>query len=116
VPQGYFGNAHARASGKLLLALASDSVRESYLDRRALKRLTPHTITARRALEQEFVAIRDQGYALDQEEFALGLSCVAMSLDRGSSPSVVAVAGPTERVDANRESYLERSRRATGTA
>ena len=32
VPQGYAGNAHARASGKLLLAYAAPAMREAYLE------------------------------------------------------------------------------------
>jgi DNA-binding IclR family transcriptional regulator len=112
VPQGYVGNAHARASGKLLLALATDNVRGTYLDRHPLKRLTPNTITNRRALEQEFETIRERGYALDREEFALGLTCIAVPFDRGSSPFVLAVAGPTERAIEHLDEYVESLRRA----
>jgi IclR family acetate operon transcriptional repressor len=112
VPQGYVGNAHARASGKVLLAFAADGVREAYLDRLALKRLTPNTITTRSALEQELDTIRERGYALDQEEFAVGLSCIAVPVDKGFSPFVLVVAGPTERVLEHRDEYLEVLRRA----
>jgi IclR family acetate operon transcriptional repressor len=116
VPQGYVGNAHARASGKLLLALATDSVRETYLDRHPLKRLTPNTITSRRALEREFERIRERGYALDQEEFAEGLSCIAVPVDGGSLPYVIAVAGPTERATEHLDEYLASLRRAASTS
>jgi DNA-binding IclR family transcriptional regulator len=114
VPQGYVGDAHARASGKLLLALASQGVRDAYLDRHPLKRLTPNTITSRPALARELAAIVEQGYALDREEFAEGLTCVAVPIDGGHSPFVLAISGPTERMTAHLEHYLTTLRNAAG--
>jgi IclR family acetate operon transcriptional repressor len=111
VPQGYAGDAHARASGKLLLALATDAIRDSYLSRHRLDRRTANTITQRAALEKEFAAIRDAGYATDREEFALGLSCIAVPFASGS-PFVLAVSGPSDRVAARHHKYLESLRRA----
>jgi DNA-binding IclR family transcriptional regulator len=112
VPQGYVGDAHARASGKLLLAMANQATRDAYLGKHKLNRLTPKTITSRAALRQEFETIRERGYATDEEEFATGLSCVAVPFDQGYSPFVLAVSGPTERVDVHRDDYLESLRRA----
>jgi IclR family acetate operon transcriptional repressor len=110
VPQGYVGNAHARASGKLLLAFASDSVRASYLDAHRLTRITDKTITSRRGLEREFETIREQGYAIDDEEFAAGLCCLAVPLDEGYSPFALAVSAPRERFMAELERYLATTR------
>lgn len=113
VPQGYVGDAHARASGKLLLAMANDATRDAYLGKHTkLNRLTPNTITNRSALRRELEAIRERGYAIDREEFAPGLSCVAVPFDEGYSPFVLAVSGPSERVMAHLEDYLEALRRA----
>jgi IclR family acetate operon transcriptional repressor len=110
VPQGYVGNAHARASGKLLLAHAPDAVREAYLDAHKLTRITPTTITSRRRLDSEFEKIREQGYAVDDEEFAAGLCCLAVPLDEGFSPFALAVSAPRERFLADFDSYLETTR------
>jgi IclR family acetate operon transcriptional repressor len=115
VPQGYVGNAHARASGKLLLAMANEPTRDAYLGKHKLNRLTPNTITSQSALRQEFETIRERGYAIDEEEFAVGLSCVAAPFDHGYSPFVLAVSGPTERVDMHRDEYLESLRRAVAS-
>jgi IclR family acetate operon transcriptional repressor len=114
VPQGYSGNAHARASGKLLLAMASESDREAYLSTHKLDPVTPQTITDRDKLQRELDEIREQGYALDREEFAPGLWCIAVPVD-GGSPFALTVAGPTERVMARQDDYLESLRRASAS-
>src|SRR5690606_24297796 len=50
VPQGYAGHAHARATGKLLLALAAPETRERYLSGHRLEPRTPATLTSRETL------------------------------------------------------------------
>jgi IclR family acetate operon transcriptional repressor len=106
VPQGYVGKAHARASGKLLLAFASPDLRASYLDTHALEPSGPNTIIDRGALERELDRIREQGYSVDDEEFARGLACIAVPLDSGRSPFVLAVSGPKDRILDERDRYL----------
>jgi IclR family transcriptional regulator, acetate operon repressor len=110
VPQGYVGNAHARASGKLLLAIATPTVRDAYLSVHKLKGLTPNTITSRRALDRELEEIRTRGYAVDDEEFAPGLCCLAVPFDAGYSPFVLGIAGPRERIVDNMDEYLDAMR------
>jgi IclR family transcriptional regulator, acetate operon repressor len=111
VPQGYVGNAHARASGKLLLAIASPAVRDGYLATHKLKAVTPKTITARKALDRELEQIRKQGYAVDDEELALGLRCLAVAFDAGYSPFVLGLAGPRERILEHQDEYLDAMKR-----
>ena len=113
VPQGFSGVAHARASGKLLLAVATPAVRKEYLDTHELEAVTPHTITDRFALEQEMNQIRSLGYALDRQEFAEGVCCVAMPLDHGPAPFVLAVSSPKERFEDQLENYLAVLRHVT---
>ena len=113
VPQGYVGNAHARASGKLLLAFASPAVRDAYLDQHEFKRLTKNTITNRRIFEKELEAIRECGYAVDNEEFAEGLCCVSVPFERGYSPFVLAISGPHERITAEFDRYMKIMSKAT---
>lgn len=111
VPQGYVGNAHARASGKVLLAFAPASVRDAYLDGHGLNRLTPNTITSRRRLEAVLAEIRERGYGIDDEEFAVGLYCLAVPFDRGYSPFVLGLAAPRHRGVENQDRYLAVMRR-----
>jgi IclR family transcriptional regulator, acetate operon repressor len=114
VPRGYAGDAHARASGKLLLAFAPQAVREAYLGTHKLSRLTPNTITTRAALRAELGRIREQGYAVDNEEFVEGLCCLAVPLDAGYSPFVLAVSCPRERFLEEQDRYRSVLQRIAG--
>jgi DNA-binding IclR family transcriptional regulator len=101
---GFTGDAHARSSGKLLLALAPASVREAYLRSHPLARLTRHTIVQPVMLEAELVSIRQRGYAFDEEEFREGVACVsAPVIDEGVIAAAFTVSAPVER-------YRERQR------
>lgn len=111
VPQGYVGRAHARASGKLLLAFADRGFRDAYLDEHPLVPVGPRTLTDRKSFDAELVSVREQGYALDDEEFAPGLACLAVPLDAGHSPFVLAVSAPRERLLERREHYLAEMRK-----
>lgn len=111
IPQGYVGNAHARASGKLLLAMATPEARDAYLSTHKLSRLTPNTITSRSALNRELAAIRERGYSTDHEEFALGLCCLAVPFDAGYSPFVLGLSAPRERFIEHEDRYLGIMRR-----
>jgi DNA-binding IclR family transcriptional regulator len=71
------GGVHARAAGKLLLALAAPGIRAGYLANHPLEPLTDRTITSPAELDAEFDRIRERGYAIDEEEFAAGVACVA---------------------------------------
>jgi DNA-binding IclR family transcriptional regulator len=107
VPRGTAGDAHARASGKLMLAMASNEAVNRYLKGHNLRRRTPNTITARRALVEELARIRKNGYAIDREEYELGLSCLAVPIGRIPSMMVLSVSAPTARFKENVETYLK---------
>ena len=100
VPQGTAGDAHARASGKLLLAMANDREVDRYLANNPLNRRTPNTLTTRKALDAELSKIRQNWYATEHEEYEVGLSCMAVPL--GTVPSMLAlgISAPTARLDA----------------
>ena len=91
--------AHTSAIGKALLAsLDPDDARER-LENTTLVRLTDHTITEVPALLDELERIRDRGYSVDDEEFAVGLRCVAMPLRDAEDRVVgaISVSMPTPR-------------------
>ncbi len=106
VPQGYSGYAHARASGKLLLALANPAVCKAYLDKHPLEARTPNTIMDRDKLMQEFELIRARGYSVDEEEFHEGLECLAVPVAGLGGRFVLGISVPRERFQANFERYL----------
>jgi len=111
VPHGQYRDAHARAAGKLLLALAPLSRSYEYLQRHPLERRTPRTITTKADLDVEFRFIQAHMFAVDDEEFAEGVSCLAVPLEGGHASYAIALSAPAVRLRAQRETYLDLARR-----
>src|SRR6202035_8783 len=103
---GFDSYAHASSSGKLLLALADPATRETFLVTHELRSRTRKTITTRRKLDLEFERIRVNGYAIDDEEFAVGLCCISVPIEGLGHRYALGVSAPSERFRANRERYL----------
>lgn len=105
---------HCTALGKALLAFAppADVAR---LARRGLRRYTANTVTDPEALGKELGRVREQGYALDNEEFEEGLRCVAAPLwdYTGTVVASAGIAGPHIRVTPERLPELIAVVRAT---
>jgi IclR family acetate operon transcriptional repressor len=80
VSSGPYDHGHARANGKVLLAYAAAELREAYLRNHPIVPVTPNTVIDLAQFEREAAAIRKRGYAYDEEEYALGLCCVAAPL------------------------------------
>lgn len=94
---------HCTALGKALLAFQPDEFMDRFL-RRRLKAYTPSTLTDPARVRNELEHVRGVGYALDNQEFGVGLSCVAAPL-RDHTRGVVAslgIAGPTVRLGHDR--------------
>lgn len=106
IPPGYSGYAHARASGKLLLALVDPAVREAYLAKHRLEPRTMRTITDPEELMKEFERIRAQGYAVDNEEFHEGLQCLAVPVEGLGGRFVLGISVPKGRFEKNFDRYL----------
>jgi acetyl-CoA synthetase len=69
-------SAHALAMGKVVLALLGPRALRHYATR-GLTSFTPNTITSADALAAELELVREQGYAVDREEFDENFCCVA---------------------------------------
>lgn len=91
---------HCCASGKLLLAHRSPSDRDKLLARMSLERFTDRTITDMHVLRSELDHILQTGYAVDNEEYVLGVACVAVPVadTRGEVVAALAVQGATARL------------------
>lgn len=110
---GFHGVAHARASGKVLLAFAPAEERERYLATHPLEPITPHTITDISRLLTEIESVRARGYAIDDEEFSEGVGCIAVPIvDRSLLVGAYTVSAPIERSRQLMSEYLECLRRA----
>jgi IclR family acetate operon transcriptional repressor len=98
VASGPYEHGHARANGKVLLAYAWPEIREAYLRAHPPEKLTDSTIVDPEPLEKELARIRKRGYAYDQEEFAVGVSCVAAPLlHNGRIVAALGISVPTDR-------------------
>ena len=106
IPEGFSGHAHARATGKLLLAYADEGLREAYLTQHPLVPRTNSTIIDPAKLEADFEQIRARGYAMDNEEFHEGLRCLAVPVQGLSGRFALGISVPCARFDANFNRYL----------
>ena len=70
--------AYCSGIGKVLLASLPGDEREAYLASGPFVALTDRTLTDADALRRELDMVREQGFALDREEVAVGLSCIAV--------------------------------------
>ncbi len=72
--------AYCAAIGKVLLAYLSEKELDNYLQRVELKPFTPYTITDKDYLKKELKLIRQRGYSFVNEEYMVGVACVAVPL------------------------------------
>ncbi len=88
--------AHATGLGKALLAsIEADEVDRLLGDDR-LERFTRNTICDRDGLFAELDHIRKRGYAVDNEEYAEGLKCLAIAIELEHVGAVaISVSGPS---------------------
>jgi IclR family KDG regulon transcriptional repressor len=90
---------HCTAEGKVLLAFKSPEEIQKRLAGR-LEACTAHTVTEPAALGEALDAIREQGYALDDQESEEGLRAIAAPIRNhsGNVVAAVSVAGPAQRL------------------
>jgi len=77
--------------GKALLAFLPEEYLERYVYPRPMPAMTEHTITTREGLEAELKKIREQGYAVDDEEIEPGLHCIGAPIFNHDRKPVMAV-------------------------
>jgi IclR family pca regulon transcriptional regulator len=81
--------AYCTSMGQVLLAHLPASALDAYLLRNPLVAHTPHTITSRPKLQKLLTAVRQNGFAVVDQQLEIGLRSVAVPV-RDSSGSVVA--------------------------
>jgi DNA-binding IclR family transcriptional regulator len=92
--------AHGTAAGKAILAEFDDERVLEIVDETGLPRLTDETITSRKRLLESLVAVRDRGYAINDEEYQEGLRAIAAVVKdpNGGVRGALGVGGPTYRM------------------
>lgn len=106
---GLRGDSHCRASGKAVLAYLPKDELDSFLRRRRLAARTPNTVTDVRRLRAELEETARRGYALDNEEFSLGVACVAAPYfaPDGRVCGAVTVSAPVSRFAQSQADFIE---------
>ncbi|MCK8466594.1 IclR family transcriptional regulator [Microbacterium sp. KSW4-16] len=97
---GLQSSAHATALGKQILADLPDDERLDYLSRHRLEELTPRTISDRRTLLTQLE--HSPGWTVDQEEYAIGATCVAVPVIAPGVTASLAISLPTDRAVVDR--------------
>jgi len=92
--------AHTTGAGKAMLAFSAEDDLRALFDHEPFESFTPNTITTAKALAAELRRIRRRGYAMDNEEYEEGVTCVAAPIfDHGRSVcGAISVSGPSARV------------------
>ena len=87
---------------------AAPAQRRRLLDAAPLRRLTPKTVTDVERLELELKRIRRDGYAIDDEERAEGMRCVAAAIFNayGEPVAGLSVSGPAFRLTRERATEI----------
>lgn len=99
-PLGQVMQAHCTASGKALLSTCHDDDLHDLLDAHGLPALTSRTHVAAPALLKDLALVRRRGFAVDDEEYLTGTSCVAVPL-RGDDGECLGTVGVTMRKGGN---------------
>lgn len=95
---------HASGVGKALMAWLPDDELAQVLEERGLARITENTLHDPRMLRDHLAEIRQQGYACDREEHAIGMNCVAACIhnEHAIPLAAISVSGPVARISDTR--------------
>lgn len=111
-PVGSIAPCHSAAVGKCLLAFSPRSILDKFADS-PLPVFTERTIADWPRLRRELDEIKRRGYAVDDGELEIGLTCVAGPiLDRHAGiVAALSLSGPTSRVEARFAEIVSEVRR-----
>jgi DNA-binding IclR family transcriptional regulator len=92
---------HSTSVGKVLLAWLPRQEMEAIVRQQGMKKRTPKTITAVSRLLADLELVREQGYAVDDEENSTGARCLGAPIHdaMGSVTAALGVSGTLTQVD-----------------
>jgi DNA-binding IclR family transcriptional regulator len=107
--------AYCSALGRALLAYLTNSEIKAYLDRTELISFTPKTISTRDVLLEELERTRKRGYAVNNEEIALGRASLATTIfgSGGRVAGAISQTGTAEQILGAEKDSIVRSLQAT---
>lgn len=96
--------------GKALLATFSAADVSSVISTYGMHKLTPNSLTRASDLNSALKRVRSLGYAVDDEEFQLGLRCIAAPVydNQGEAVCAISVSGLSQRIGEDRFETLGR--------
>lgn len=99
---------HATGLGKVLLAGMTDPEVLRLIRLKGLPRLTANTIVAKNALMNEIHRVREQGFAIDNQENEIDGRCVGAPIHGpdGAIVAALSISGPVFRMDVARAHAL----------
>ncbi len=95
---------HSTAVGKCILAHLNKEDLDRYIQETELTPYTKHTITEPDRLHEELTSVREQGYAIDNREYDVGVRCVSSPIrdKKGKVVAAIGVSGSTGRLTLDR--------------
>lgn len=94
--------AHCTSTGKVVLAtLTEEQVRAVYPEE-DLPQMTPKTVATRTALLAELETVREQGYAISDEESEESVWSVAVAVPGAPMPVAITISAPVSRINLKR--------------
>jgi len=92
--------AHSSAVGKVLISHLPDEELNQFFRGKGLSKRTENTITDTIQLKEHFKMVRNQGYAIDDEENEKGVRCVGAPIynEAGKAVAAISISGPAFRV------------------
>ncbi|HYZ33790.1 MAG TPA: IclR family transcriptional regulator [Crenalkalicoccus sp.] len=99
---------HASAAGKAVLAAGSEGLQQELLQTIGWDPFTSNTFTTKEALLAEVARVRRRGWAIDDEEYTIGMRCASAAIrNEWAEPiGAISVSAPTVRMPINRVDVL----------
>jgi IclR family KDG regulon transcriptional repressor len=109
---------HATALGKVLLAGLAEKEMQRLIRMKGMPRLTPQTLTSKAALLAELAKVRQQGYAIDNQENEIEGRCIGAPIHGpdGRIVAALSISSPVFRADLAHVQALAPSLREICTA
>ena len=103
--------AHCTAVGKAIMAYQSEAQVEEIVRKQGLRAMTANTITSFAELKKELNAVRERGYAVDNEEIEEGVRCVGCVVRNfsGEPLAAISISAPSFRLTKEKVKDVARS-------
>jgi len=117
-PPGSIAPAYCTAMGKVLLSNLGEIELHQWLAEHELTAVTANTVTNSAVLKTQLLEIRNQGYAIDNEEWVEGVRCVAAPIQdyTGRVVAAASVSIPLARFTDDRKQDILRAVKQACTA